>query len=101
MSSQGSVQTENEAQRTSKIPHFRSIEEEAEFWDTHDSTEFEDEFEDVEDDTRFIVLRPTERWIPLVLDSDAMAVLEERASQEQIGTSALIRKWVLEKLQAS
>jgi hypothetical protein len=32
----------------SKIPRFESYEEEAEFWDTHDTTEFEDEFEPVE-----------------------------------------------------
>lgn len=30
-----------------KIPKFRSEEEEAEFWDTHDTTEFWDETEEV------------------------------------------------------
>jgi hypothetical protein len=34
--------------KKSKIPEFKSIAEEAAFWDTHDTTEFEDEFEDVE-----------------------------------------------------
>jgi CopG antitoxin of type II toxin-antitoxin system len=29
------------------IPAFNNIEEEAEFWDTHDTTEFEDEFKPV------------------------------------------------------
>lgn len=33
----------------SRIPAFSSTEEEAEFWDTHDSAEFEDEFETVTD----------------------------------------------------
>lgn len=34
------------AERTkSRIPEFKTIEEEAEFWDTHSTTEFEDEFE--------------------------------------------------------
>jgi len=28
----------------SRIPRFKSIEEEAEFWDNHDTTEFEDEY---------------------------------------------------------
>ena len=32
----------------SRIPDFASLEEEAEFWDTHDSTEFEDEWEPVD-----------------------------------------------------
>jgi hypothetical protein len=32
---------------TKKIPRFKSRQEEAEFWDTHDTTEFEDEFVEV------------------------------------------------------
>ena len=32
----------------SRIPAFSSIEEEAAFWDTHDTTDFEDEWEPVE-----------------------------------------------------
>jgi hypothetical protein len=35
-------------EKTKRIPKFASIEEEAVFWDTHDTTEFEDEFEEVE-----------------------------------------------------
>ena len=34
--------------RKSRIPKFSSIEEEAKFWDMHDSTEFEDEFKPVQ-----------------------------------------------------
>ena len=40
----------NDKNAKSRIPHFNSIEEEAEFWDTHDSTEFEDEWEEVTED---------------------------------------------------
>lgn len=36
-----------EAEQTCKVPKFTSIEEEAAFWDSHDSTEFEDEFDPV------------------------------------------------------
>lgn len=32
----------------SRIPEFASLQEAAEFWDTHSSTDFEDEFEEVE-----------------------------------------------------
>ncbi|GEM_PF-4844755 len=32
----------------SAIPEFKSIQEEAVFWDTHDTSEFEDEFEPVD-----------------------------------------------------
>lgn len=34
--------------RESRIPEFTNIEEEAQFWDTHDTTEFEDEFRPVQ-----------------------------------------------------
>lgn len=35
-------------QKKSRIPEFKSIEEEAEFWDTHDITDFLDELEPAE-----------------------------------------------------
>ena len=31
-----------------KIARFKSVEEEAEFWDTHDSEDFADEFDEIE-----------------------------------------------------
>jgi hypothetical protein len=79
MSVTGKLQAKNEAKQPSKIPRCRSIEEEEESWDTHDSTEFEDEFEDLSDETRFVLTRPNERWIPLELDDQVMKALEERA----------------------
>ena len=98
MSTTSRLQAENEGKRLSRIPHFQSIEEEADFWDTHDSTEFEDEFEEVEGETRFVLLRPNERWIPLVLENHIMTALEERARQEGIAPMTLIRNWVLEHI---
>lgn len=83
----------------SRIPHFRSIEEEAEFWDTHDSTEFEDEFEDVEEDIRFVVIRgrPTKK-ITVRLPERAAAALAKEAREKGIGSSTLARHWILEHL---
>lgn len=34
--------------KKSKIPKFKTYEEEAKFWDTHSVTDFEDETEDVD-----------------------------------------------------
>jgi post-segregation antitoxin (ccd killing protein) len=34
--------------KASRVPEFASLQEAAEFWDTHDSSDFEDEFEEVE-----------------------------------------------------
>ncbi len=80
------------------IPHFKSIEEEAEFWDTHSTTEFEDEFEPVED-LRFVVLRGRpKKAITVRLDEDTFAILTKKASEYGVGPSALVRMWVLDRL---
>ncbi len=39
--------SEPETKRPSRIPTFQTYQEEAEFWDTHDTTDFEDEFRPV------------------------------------------------------
>jgi hypothetical protein len=47
----------------SRIPDFASLEEEAQFWDTHDTTEFEDEWEPVDlEVTRPLVHRLSVRF---------------------------------------
>jgi hypothetical protein len=38
---------QNSNQQSNHIPDFSSIEEEAAFWDTHDTTDFEEEFHPV------------------------------------------------------
>jgi hypothetical protein len=39
--------TERETDAKRRIPEFKSIEEEAEFWDIHDATDYEGEFKPV------------------------------------------------------
>ena len=80
----------------SRIPRFQSIEEEAEFWDTHDLTEFEAEFELVED-VHFIVTRGgPKKGITIRLDPDTFAALAHHAEQAGVRPSALVRLWVAE-----
>ncbi len=55
----------------SRIPEFKTIEEEAEFWDTHDSTEFEDEFTEVED-VQF-VMKTYKKPLTLRLEEQSLA----------------------------
>ncbi len=78
-----------------KIPHTDSIQELARFWDTHDLTDFEDELEEVSgpvfqrDSVATIHLQPSE-----------IDAVKEMAKSEGVGYVDLIRKWVLEKIQA-
>ncbi len=80
----------------SRIPAFNSIEEAAEFWDTHDSAEFEDEFEEV-DDVRFIGLKGDGAMI-LWFRPETIALLTERAKEHGTTPTLLARRWVLEQL---
>lgn len=80
----------------SRIPRFATVEEEAEFWDTHDITEFDDELETVTD-ARFIGLK-RDGTLLLWLEPEAAATLSERAAREGTTPGHLARRWVLEHL---
>lgn len=81
---------------TSRVPTFATIDEAAAFWDTHDSTEFEDEFEDV-DDVRFIGLKGDGTMI-LWFGPEAVERLTGQAQAVGTTPTLLARRWVLEKL---
>lgn len=77
-----------------RIPAFHSVEEEAEFWDTHDTTEFSNE------------LRPGELTVgpelaeklTLRLDRDDREALVRHARHIGIGPSTLARMWIKDRL---
>jgi hypothetical protein len=81
----------------SKIPDFRSREEEAAFWDSHDFTEFLDE-------TRPVTLRvgkPLSAGLTVRLDRHDREELERRAGEQGIGPSTLVRMWIKERLRGT
>lgn len=85
------------AKTTSRIPDFASIEEEADFWDTHDLTEFQDELEPVE----FEIAKPLKStWmLSIRLDKETFDALREIAKPKGLGASTLARMWILEELE--
>src|SRR3990172_14536 len=84
---------------TSRIPDFKTIEEAAEFWDTHSTTEFEDEFEDVTDEVRFIFRRAGPRKAVTVrLDQHTYDALRLRAAEYHASPSKVIYLWIQERL---
>ncbi len=95
----GTTTEESVAPTTSRIPTFATIEAEAEFWDTHDTTEFEDEFEDAPD-VRFVPAY-VKNSVNVQFDEATLAERAERAFAQEIGVSTLIRRWVAERLQSS
>ena len=80
-----------------KVIDFKSIEEEAKFWDTHDTEEFADEFEKVE--VKFA--RPMRhKWtLTIEFEKEVFSRLKEMAQEVDEEPDALIRSWVLERLQ--
>ena len=82
----------------SRLPRFNRIEEQAAFWDTRDSTEFEDEFVEVED-VRFVMAAP-KKALTVRLEEPTLRDLRRVAKEKGIGPSTLVRMWILERLRA-
>lgn len=83
----------------SKIPEFKTLEKEANFWDTHDITDFEDETEDV--DIVFELNKPRDKTLIVRLQKDFKDQLEKVARSKGLNVSTLARMWLIEKLQST
>ena len=77
-----------------KIPQIDSIQELANFWDTHDLTDFENELEEVQKS----VFEPI---VPLALTPEEAAAVTAAAKSRGISPLMLIREWVTEGIKAS
>ena len=77
------------------IPEFKSRQEEAEFWDTHDLADYWDEFKPVK--ARFA--RNLSEGITIRFDPETLAKLREQARKKGMGPTTLARMWILEHLQ--
>jgi predicted DNA binding CopG/RHH family protein len=82
----------------SRIPTFKSIEEEAAFWDTHSSEEFADELAPVEN-VKFVKAR-TKKALTVRFEEDTFEALTREAREKGVGPSTLARMVILEHLQA-
>ncbi|MFL5760881.1 MAG: CopG family antitoxin [Thermomicrobiales bacterium] len=78
-----------------KIPSFNNIEEGAEFWDTHDITDFLDERAPVE----ITVGGELAERLTVRLEQADREELARRAAKKGVGPSTLARTWLKEGLQ--
>jgi hypothetical protein len=93
------------------IPSFNNIEEEAEWWDTHDAEGYPVEFEPVQIEIRGELAEQIRRnreetdqrnlteELILWLDPSDRAALTKYANRKGIGPSTLVRMWIKEHLQ--
>jgi predicted DNA binding CopG/RHH family protein len=82
--------------KTTRIPVFKSIKEEAEFWDTHDVTDFLDELTPVT--AKVTLSQPKEETITLRIQATLKKQLSEIATEMGVNTSTLARMWIIEKI---
>ncbi len=78
-----------------QLPHTDSIQELAEFWDTHDLADFEGELEEVKEP---VFQRDTR--ISIRLESAEAQAVHEAARSKGVADSEIIRQWVLERIHA-
>ena len=78
-----------------KIPQTDSIQELAQFWDTHELTDFEEQLQEI---TEPIFERHTETVINIHLPPKEVEAVKQIAKSKGIAHAALIREWIVEKL---
>jgi hypothetical protein len=82
----------------SRIPAFKTLEEEEAFWDTHSSEEFADELIPVEN-VKFVKVG-AKKALTVRFDEDTFEELTREAREKGIGPSTLARMVILEHLRA-
>jgi hypothetical protein len=79
----------------SRIPKFKSYEEEAEWWDTHSVADYPDEFKTV----KLEVDRSLFHTLSIRLNAETLTKLRKGAEKKGLGVTTLIRMWVRERLE--
>ncbi|MDO8669843.1 MAG: CopG family antitoxin, partial [Dehalococcoidia bacterium] len=78
-----------------QIPEFRSVEEEADFWESHSPLDYPDEWTEAKQ-TR--VQRPLGHVLGVRLDAKTLDKLAGIGRNKGIGPSTLARIWIMERL---
>lgn len=93
--SETKVKSVNRLEDRDPLPEtFNSLEELGEFWDTHDSADYEDLMEEVE----FEINLPLRETRSYAIAKDLSARLQQIARQQGVSTETLINLWLQEKL---
>lgn len=77
-----------------KIPHFKNYEEEANFWDTHDTSSVFETWKPV----RVTFAKPLKHLISIRIDLSLWNEIRAVAAREHIPYQTLMHTWLAEKL---
>ena len=80
-----------------KVPKFKSLKEEREFWDTHDSTDYHDDYKITKD---VVFVRPKKEVISLRLEPKFIRRLRELADKEGLPPTTYARMLILKSIQS-
>ena len=83
-------------QKKSRIPDFKSRQEMAQWWDTHDLADYQDEFKTV----KAYFAKNLSEGITVRLDPKTLIKLRSRAHKKGVGPTTLARMWIMENLQS-
>ncbi len=84
-------------QAQSQLPEFASYEEEAEFWDTHDVTDFIDE--SAPKPAAFGEVRSLGIMLPMdIFEMGVWREIGDCAKQAGVDATTLLQRWILERL---
>jgi len=77
------------------IPEFKTIEDMANFWDSHDITDFEGELKEVQKPVFKLV---PGRVISIMLAPGQYKELKNIADQKNVSASSLVNKWIVKHI---
>ncbi len=80
----------------SRIPEFSSREEEAQWFDSHDMADYQDEFKTVK--ARFA--KNLSQPLSIRFEPEVLAELHSQAKEKGIGPTTLVRMWMMEHLKS-
>jgi predicted DNA binding CopG/RHH family protein len=80
-----------------KVPKFRSLKKEREFWDTHDSTDYHSDFKRTKS---VVFVRPKKEVVSLRPEPKFIKRLRELADQEGLPPTTYARMLIVKSIQA-
>jgi predicted DNA binding CopG/RHH family protein len=80
-----------------KVPKFKSLKEEREFWDSHDSTDYHDDFKITK---HVVFVRPKKEVISLRLEPKFIRRLRELADKEGLPPTTYARMLIVKSIQS-
>jgi len=79
-----------------KVPKFKNLKEERNFWDTHNSIDYIDDFEVAED---VVFIRPKKEVMSLRLDPNIVKKLRKLADKEGLPPTTYARMLIVKGIQ--